>query len=120
VKRTRADKKSNKPQLSTEAQTQAKTLTSTVVPPSFTKQQRKEVQQAIERGMASVKAQASSKKREQDKKIKHLQKQLAAQNDDAVTVSHTSHNKGQSKALVPWALLGLTWIGLAVYLWAYA
>jgi ribosome recycling factor len=120
VKRTRADKKSSKPQLSTEAQTQAKTITNTVVPPSFTKQQRKEVQQSIERGMASVKAQASSKKREQDKKIKHLQKQLADQSDDAVTISESSDNKPTSNALVPWTLLGLTWVGLAVYLWAYA
>ena len=47
--RSRSDKKSNKPKLSSEAKEQLQTITSGVVPVSFTKQQRKEVQQAIER-----------------------------------------------------------------------
>ncbi len=48
--RSRADKKGNKPKLSTEAEAQVQVITNTVVPVSFSKQQRKEVQQAKNNG----------------------------------------------------------------------
>ena len=117
AKRTRADKKISKPQLSTEALAQAQTITNTVVPVSFSKQQRKEVQQAIERGMATIRTQANNKSRERDKKIKQLQKQLAAKGEGSATATAAIHSKPHFGAMLAWALLVLTWVGLAVYLW---
>ena len=114
AKQTRAEKKAKKPQLSTEALAQAQTMTNTVVPVSFTKQQRREVQQAIESGMATVRARANSKNREREKKIKQLQKQLAVKENTATTATETSHSKMNMSVMLPWGLLMLTWIGLAV------
>jgi hypothetical protein len=120
AKRTRAEKKSSKPQLSTEARAQAQTITNTVIPVSFTKQQRKEVQQAIESGMATVRAQANSKSREREKKVKQLQKQLVAKGGNIATATEASHGKSKLSVMLPWGLLSLTWIGLAMYLWMFA
>lgn len=120
AKRTRAEKKASKPQLSTEARAQAKTITNTVIPVSFTKQQRKEVQQAIESGMATVRAQANSKSREREKKVKQLQKQLATKGVNIATAIEASHDKSKLGVMLPWGLLLLTWIGLAMYVWMFA
>jgi preprotein translocase subunit SecF len=119
AKRTRAEKKSGKPQLSTEALDKAQSITNAVVPVSFTKQQRREVQQAIEKGMAKIRSQAGSKNREQDKKIKQLQKQLMAKQDNVVSDTQ-SDNKSSTMNLLPWILLALTWVGLAVYITMFA
>jgi hypothetical protein len=120
AKRTRAEKKSSKPQLSTEARAQAQTITNTVIPVSFTKQQRKEVQQAIESGMATVRAQANSKSREREKKVKQLQKQLATKEGNIANATEASDGKSKLSVMLPWGLLSLTWIGLAMYLWMFA
>ena len=120
AKRTRAEKKASKPQLSTEARAQVQTITNTVTPVSFTKQQRKEVQQAIESGMGTVRAQANSKSREREKQLKKLQKQLATDEGNIVTATEASHGKSNLSAILPWGLLSLTWIGLAIYLGMFA
>lgn len=124
AKRTRAEKKANKPpsksssnspskrQLSTEALAQVKTMTNTVTPVSFSKQQRREVQQAIEKGMATIRTKANSKSRDQDKKIKQLQKQLAVKESTSSTTLEASNIKPKFGAALPWGLLILTWIGL--------
>lgn len=120
AKRTRAEKKASKPQLSTEARAQVQTITNAVTPASFTKQQRKEVQQAIESGMATVRAQANSKSREREKKLKQLQKQLATDGGNIATATEASHGKSNLSVILPWGLLSLTWIGLAIYLGMFA
>ncbi|WP_339670990.1 DUF2956 family protein [Dasania marina] len=115
--RSRSDKKSNKPKLSSEAKEQLQTITSGVVPVSFTKQQRKEVQQAIEKGMATVRTQAKVNSRERDKKVKQLQKQLS----DAQQVNKASDSlpetskKLTAASLTPWILLFASWAGFAVF-----
>ncbi len=68
VNRTRAEKKSSKPKLSTEAHAQAQGIANTVIPVSFTKQQRKEVQQAIESDMAIIRVRDNGNRRKQEKK----------------------------------------------------
>lgn len=119
AKRTRAEKKANKPstkkQLSTEALEQVQTITNTVTPVSFSKQQRKEVQQAIEKGMVSIRAKANNKYRDQDKKIKQLQKQLAAKEHHAFTTSEIDNTKPKFGIILPWVLLMLTWLGLGCF-----
>ncbi len=120
AKRTRAEKKASKPQLSSEAKAQAQTITNTVVPVSFSKQQRKEVKQAIESGMVIVRAQANSKNREREKKVKQLQSLLASNEGNTATATEASHGKSKPSVMIPWGLLSLTWIGLAVYLGMFA
>jgi hypothetical protein len=120
VNRTRAEKKSSKPKLSTEAHAQAQGIANTVIPVSFTKQQRKEVQQAIESGMATIRAQASSKSREREKKVKQLQKQLDNKGDNIATTTEASDSKSRVNEVLPWGLLLISWIGMAAYLWKFA
>ena len=120
VNRTRAEKKSTKPKLSTEAHAQAQGIANTVIPVSFTKQQRKEVQQAIESGMAAIRAQANAKSREREKKIKQLQKQLNNNSDNITTVSTANNSRSGMKQLLPWGLLLISWTGIAAYLWKFS
>lgn len=120
VNRTRAEKKSSKPKLSTEASAQAQGIAKTVIPVSFTKQQRKEVQQAIESGMATVRAQANSKSREREKKVKQLQKQLDNEGDNIATITEASDSKSRVNEALPWGLLLISWIGMSAYLWMFA
>ena len=120
VNRTRAEKKSSKPKLSIEAHAQAQDIANTVIPVSFTKQQRKEVQQAIESGMATIRAQANSKSREREKKVKQLQKQLDNKGDNIATTTEASDSKSRVNEVLPWGLLLISWIGIATYLWKFA
>lgn len=115
AKRSRAEKKGNKPKLSPEAESQVQAITADVVPVSFSKQQRKEVQQAIEKGMAKIRTQAKSNNRERDKKYKHLQKQLAASTDSTDTNTDRDNSKPTLSVIVPWSLLLVTWMGIALY-----
>lgn len=119
VNRTRAEKKSSKPKLSTEANAQAQGIANTVIPVSFTKQQRKEVQQAIESGMATIRAQANGKSREREKKVKQLQKQLDNKGDNIATTTDASDSKSRVNEVLPWGLLFISWIGMAAYLWKF-
>ncbi len=116
--RSRADKKGNKSKLSTEAEAQAQVITNRVVPVSFTKQQRKEVQQAIENGMATLRNQTKSNNRDRDKKVKKLQTQLETQSH---LVTDTDNQKAVKKApnvIIPWSLLILSWLLFAAYSWS--
>lgn len=116
--RSRAEKKSNKPKLSTEAKAQLQAITSDAVPVSFTKQQRKEVQQAIEKGMATVRDQSKSSNRERDKKVKQLKKQLADAQQIIEThdASQGDPKKFTAMSLTPWVLLFVSWLGFAAFL----
>lgn len=116
--RSRSDKKSNKPKLSSEAKTQVQAITSGVVPVSFTKQQRKEVQQAIEKGMDAVRNQTKINNRERDKKFKQLKKLLAeAQKANTATDILTgSTKKFTAVSLAPWILLFASWAGFAIFI----
>lgn len=112
--RSRADKKGNKPKLSTEAKAQVQVITNTVVPVSFSKQQRKEVQQAIENGMATIRAQAKSNSRDRDKKLKKLQKQLETQSH-SMTETKIQKTEKAPNIMIPWSLLILSWLAFSAY-----
>jgi hypothetical protein len=49
-----------------------------------------------------------------------LHKQLAAKGDNIATTIEASHGKSNLNVILPWSLLSLTWIGLAMYLWKFA
>lgn len=112
--RSRADKKGNKPKLSTQAKAQVQVITNTVVPVSFSKQQRKEVQQAIENGMATIRAQAKSNSRDRDKKLKKLQQQLETQSH-SMTDTNIQKTEKAPNIMIPWSLLILSWLAFSAY-----
>jgi hypothetical protein len=114
VSRSRADKKGNKPKLSPEAEAQVQVITNTVVPVSFSKQQRKEVQQAIANGMATIRAQAKSNSRDRDKKLKKLQKQLETQSHP-ITETTIPKTEKAPNVMIPWSLLILSWLAFFAY-----
>ena len=89
------------------------------MPDRFNRQQRKEVQQAIERGMTTIRAQARSKNREQEKEVKQLQKQLDNKGDNIDTTAEASDSKSRVNEVLPWGLLLISWIGMAAYLWMF-
>jgi len=78
------------------------------------KEQTKLIAQGIEKGIAEYKKQQSKKSRERDKDRKQQakQKQRAADelNDSDAPIEVKESNK------IPWLLLGLSWLGFAVYL----
>lgn|GEM_PF-4625175 len=113
--RSRADKKGNKLKLSAEAEAQVQTITNKVVPVSFTKQQRKEVQQAIEKGMATIRAQVKNNNRDRDKKVKKLQTQLETQTISAADIKIQKTEKKAPNIVIPWSLLILSWLIFAAY-----
>jgi len=114
AKRSRVEKKSNKPKLSDEAQGKVQEITNAVVPVGFSKQQRREVQQAIEKGLDKIRTETASKNRDRDKKHKKLLKQLA--NKDGNTDTTEVPLNKTSTSILPWLLLAATWLGIAAYL----
>ena len=112
--RSRQEKK-NKPakaQLSEQAQTDAQAITDQVSKPSFNKQQRKEVHQAIQQGIERYKQQHSAKARNVDKQRKKYTKQLAS----TEIVDQEVAGSSQLAVALPWLLLVLSWCGfVAMY-----
>ncbi|MEH6557019.1 MAG: DUF2956 family protein [Oceanicoccus sp.] len=114
--RSRAEKKVNKSKLSTEAEAKVQVITNRVVPVSFTKQQRKEVQQAIENGMATLRNQTKSNNRDRDKKVKKLQTQLEIQSHLVTDTDNQKVGKAVPNVVIPWSLLVLSWLFFAAYI----
>lgn len=113
--RSRAEKKNNKPKLSTQAQAQAQAITDVVAPVSFTKQQRREVKQAIEKGMQNIRTQTKTNNRERDKKHKQLQKELEHYKQTLSALETNPEKPSRPKAAIPWGLLLLSWLFFSIY-----
>ena len=77
-----------------------------------TKEQTKLIKQGIEKGIAEYKKQQGKKLRELDKQRKLKSKQQESiQNDLSETPAVKSNYH-----LLPWILLGLSWLGFAFYI----
>jgi len=113
AKRSRAEKKGSKPKLSDEAKSKVQAIANNVVPVGFSKQQRREVQQAIEKGLDKIRTETKIKNRERDKKYKKLQQQLA--NYDGNTDTGAAPPNKTPLAILPWLLLAATWLGISAY-----
>ncbi len=84
--------------------------------PGQTKEQTKLIAQGIQKGIEQYKKQQNAKARELDKKLKKANQQ--------VTPSDAREIKVQERVVhrqhwLPWALLVLTWLAVAVYWFAY-
>lgn len=82
--------------------------------PGQTKEQTKLIAQGIEKGIAEYKKREKQKARERDKQRK--QELKAKEKAEAQPISE---EKGSNPVLLPWVLLGLSWVGFIAYISAY-
>jgi len=75
-----------------------------------TKEQTKLIAQGIEKGIAEYKKQQSKKSREMDKRLKQKTKQRENESTEIVEVVSTNN----SMQVLPWSLLGLSWLGFVL------
>lgn len=76
-----------------------------------TKEQTKLITQGIEKGIAEYKKQQKAKARERDKERKKTLK-----TKDKETCIDTENTQSESKPLLPWVLLVLSWCGFIAYI----
>ncbi|NRB40276.1 MAG: DUF2956 family protein [Pseudomonadales bacterium] len=117
AKRSRQEKKSkikDKAKLSTEEKAAALAIVKDVSKPAFTKQQRKDVQQAIEQGIERYKRQHKAKARDYDKALKNQRKQ--EQRQALVEDDVEEPTSSVFVQVLPWALLVLSWVGFAAFI----
>lgn len=118
VKRSRQEKKSKTgkyAKVSPQIHDEALAITNNVVKVSFTKQQRKDVQKAIEEGMAQFKRQHATRQRDSNKQSKRVINSLKDNLiDDSATKDSVS--AGFSLQWLPWVLLGISWLYFISYI----
>jgi CHAD domain-containing protein len=111
-------KYSNNKPVSPEVAEEAAKIARGIQQPGQTREQTRLVARGIRKGIEQYKKQQSSKTRELDKKIKQVSRQQAlgdSQQQTAIPADlDVTRNSGNSTWL-PWALLVITWAGLAVY-----
>lgn len=94
---------------------EAQAIAANVSKPSFDKAQRKEVQKAIEAGIAQYKRQFNAKQRSYDKQAKKAMKALDQAQQQPV--EDEAEVEFRSTAGLAWGLLALSWLFfLGVYL----
>lgn len=103
---------------SQETQTEAMKIAKSTQKPGQTKEQTKLIAQGIEKGIAQYKKQQKERNRQADKaKKKKQQREKQRQRDDVVEQESANIEAPTSKpAVLPWALLVLSWIGFAAYI----
>lgn len=74
------------------------------------KEQTKLITQGIEKGIAEYKKQQKAKARERDKERKKVLK-----TKDKDTLVETENTQSESKPLLPWILLAISWCGFIGY-----
>ena len=116
AKRTRYEKKhGNKPKLSTQAKESAKLITDQVSPKGANKQQRKDIQLAIEKGIEQYKRQQKVKQHEWDKQRKKSQRHLSSHGSETINDELSHQLMKRLCAFMPWSLLLISWLGFAVF-----
>lgn len=94
--------------ISAETETEALKIARANQRPSQTKEQTKLIAQGIEKGISHYKKQQKIKAREQDKRRKQAAKKPS-------TIETEQSEDKENTLLLPWMLLGFTWIGIAIY-----
>jgi uncharacterized membrane protein (DUF106 family) len=110
-------KNTTAPVPSQETQTEAMKIAKSTQKPGQTKEQTKLIAQGIEKGIAQYKKHQKERNRQADKAKKKQQREKQRQLDDVVEQESASIEAPTSKpAVLPWALLILSWIGFAAYI----
>lgn len=107
--------KKNNTTISPETQQQALKVAKATQRPGQTKDQTKLIAQGIEKGIAEYKKRQKQLAREADKAKKKNTKQKQSLSDDADPSQQDVTLPNQSKALLPWALLVISWLGFIGY-----
>lgn len=87
--------------------------------PGQTKEQTKLISQGIEKGIALYKKQQKEKARQAERAKKKAQRTKRSEQEtiENTPPEHQLQENEQSKnAILPWALLVISWIGFAVYI----
>ena len=105
------------PAPSQETQTESMKIAKSTQKPGQTKEQTKLIAQGIEKGIAQYKKQQKERNRQADKAKKKQQREKQRQRDYVVEQESTNIEAPTSKpAVLPWALLVLSWIGFVAYI----
>ena len=91
----------------------AMTIAKGIQKPGQTKEQTKIIAQGIQKGIAEYKKQQKSKARELDKLKKKIVHQ---QNSHAVCETSSSEVTSPQTQWLPWSLLGLSWLLMAIFI----
>ncbi|BCV55292.1 MAG: DUF2956 domain-containing protein [Shewanella algae] len=109
-----------KPAISNETQTEAMRMAKATQKAGQTKEQTRLIAQGIEKGIAEYKKQQKAKARERDKARKQELRQknrLQHDSDDSADAAEITPSHAPKWLLwFPWILLGLSWLGFALYL----
>ncbi|MFT5161545.1 MAG: hypothetical protein ACI9FJ_000110 [Alteromonadaceae bacterium] len=81
--------------------------------PGQTKEQTKLIAQGIQKGIEQYKKQHKGKSRELDKKLKKVNQRSTT--DDSGETPHIDEQSSANSKILPWILLGLSWLGFFVY-----
>lgn len=102
---------SKKQSVSPETQREALQMAKGTQRPGQTKEQTRLIAQGIQKGVEQYKKQQKAKARELDKRLKTVRLKADPENEMEVQerVVYRQH-------WLPWSLLGLTWLGVALYL----
>lgn len=108
--------KANKSQISNETVATADSIAKATQRPGQSKEQTKLISAGIQKGIEQYKKQHKAKMREADKQRKKQSKM-------AVSVPHepqTTSLESPQRQWLPWALLGLSWLGFIGYIYVNA
>ena len=109
-------KYSNKHSLSEATQDEAMKIARGTQRPGQTKEQTKLIAQGIQKGIEQYKKRQNAKARELDKKLKKIKQQLASPEVREVEVQEKVAYKQHR---LPWVLLVISWLAMAVYWFVY-
>jgi len=84
--------------------------------PGQTKEQTKLIAQGIQKGIEQYKKQQNARTRELDKKLKKANHKVTQSDEPEIQVQERIVHK---QHWLPWVLLVLTWLSVAVYWYAY-
>jgi len=105
--------KNNYQKPSPQTQEEALKIAKSIQRPAQTKEQTKLIAQGIQQGIDLYKKQQKEKARELNKKLKKMnrQKDTSSADDEHEILHHIEYRQHW----LPWLLLLLTWLGIAIY-----
>lgn len=104
-----------KNQVSDQTKADAMAIAKGTQKPGQTKEQTKLIAQGIQKGIEQYKKQQKTKVRELDKQLKKV-KNIQATEQAVTQEPQVQPSSAQSTKLLPWVLLGLSWIGFSTYI----
>lgn len=103
-------KKQPKTAISDQTKTEALKVAKGTQKPGQTKEQTKLIAQGIEKGIAEYKKREKQKARERDKQRKQ---ELKAK--EKADIQPATEAKNSNPTVLPWVLLGVSWVGFIVF-----